>query len=179
VETTDPQATPPNVPTPPLDDLPSWARRRVPRGVAVARGAVPVVSACGGGSQTGEEPPADGAPAGDEPADEPEGDDQPADEEQAGGEALAKTGDVPVGGGVVLADQKLVVTQPSAGEFKAFSALCTHKGCPVDEVADGSINCPCHGSKFSAADGKVMSGPATKPLEAKQVKVDGDSIMLA
>lgn len=90
--------------------------------------------------------------------------------------AIATTAEVPVGSGVIV--DEIVVTQPSAGEFKGFSAICTHKGCTVDEVADGTINCPCHGSKFNL-DGSVANGPATKPLEAKTVSVQGDSIVLS
>ncbi|MEU1388921.1 MULTISPECIES: Rieske (2Fe-2S) protein [unclassified Nonomuraea] len=97
---------------------------------------------------------------------------------QAGG-ALAKTADIPVGGGTIFKDQKIVVTQPTAGEFKAFSAICTHKGCPVGSVADGAIVCPCHGSKFNIADGSVTDGPADKSLAAQQIKVEGDQITLA
>jgi Rieske Fe-S protein len=89
--------------------------------------------------------------------------------------AIAKTADVPVGSGLIV--DKVVVTQPSAGEFKGFSATCTHAGCTVNKVADGTIDCPCHGSKFNL-DGSVANGPATKPLEAKAVTVQGDSIVL-
>jgi Rieske Fe-S protein len=96
-----------------------------------------------------------------------------------GSPALVSTADVPVGGGVVLAAQGLVVTQPTAGTFKAFSATCTHQGCTVNEVAGGTINCPCHGSKFAVADGKPKAGPAKKPLPAKAVAVQGSSIVLA
>jgi Rieske Fe-S protein len=89
--------------------------------------------------------------------------------------AIAKTADVPVGSGVIVGE--VVVTQPSAGVFKGFSAKCTHKGCTVDKVADGTIDCPCHGSKFNL-DGSVANGPADKPLEAQAVTVQGDSIVL-
>jgi Rieske Fe-S protein len=97
---------------------------------------------------------------------------------QAGG-VLGNTADVPVGGGKVFADQKVVVTQPAQGQFKAFSAVCTHQGCTVDEVANGTINCPCHGSKFKIADGSVADGPASKPLPAEQVTVSGNQIRRA
>ncbi|WP_230466009.1 Rieske (2Fe-2S) protein [[Actinomadura] parvosata] len=97
---------------------------------------------------------------------------------QAGG-ALAKTADIPVGGGTVFKDQKVVVTQPTAGEFKAFSAICTHKGCPVGSVEGDAIVCPCHNSKFAITDGSVTAGPAEKPLAAQQIKVENDQIMLA
>ncbi len=89
--------------------------------------------------------------------------------------AIAKTADVPVGSGVIVGE--VVVTQPSAGVFKGFSAKCTHAGCTVNKVADGTIDCPCHGSKFNL-DGSVANGPATKPLETQAVTVQGDSIVL-
>ncbi|MFC7884578.1 Rieske (2Fe-2S) protein [Streptomyces sp. NPDC057376] len=107
----------------------------------------------------------------------------PPASEGAGGEdagaALAATADIPEGGGKVFADQKVVVTQPTAGEFKAFSATCTHQGCAVKSVSDGVINCPCHNSNFSITDGSVQGGPAPKPLPAVQITVSGDSIRLA
>jgi Rieske Fe-S protein len=80
-----------------------------------------------------------------------------------------------VGSGVIV--DKVVVTQPTAGVFKGFSSTCTHKGCTVDKIADGTIDCPCHGSKFNL-DGSVAKGPATTPLEAQAVTVQGDSIVL-
>lgn len=97
----------------------------------------------------------------------------------SGGQELAKTADIPVGGGKILKDRKIVVTQPKKDEFKAFSAICTHQGCTVDTVADGTINCPCHGSKFKIADGSVAHGPAAKPLDKKSVTVANGKITLA
>ncbi|MFD0154204.1 Rieske (2Fe-2S) protein [Streptomyces sp. NPDC055721] len=96
-----------------------------------------------------------------------------------GAPALAKTSEIPVGGGTVFTEQKVVVTQPAAGEFKAFSAICTHQGCLVNKVADGTIDCPCHGSKYRIADGSVVAGPAPRPLPAEQINVSGGSITLA
>lgn len=95
------------------------------------------------------------------------------------GEELGRTGDIPVGGGKVFTDRKVVVTQPAKGDFKAFSAVCTHMGCTVNKVADGTIDCPCHASRFRIADGSVAGGPAPEPLPEKQITVDGDSIRLA
>ena len=97
----------------------------------------------------------------------------------AAGTKLAATSDVPVGGGLVLPDAALVITQPKAGTFKAFSAICTHQGCTVSTVEDGTINCPCHGSQFAIADGSVVNGPAQKPLPAQKIKVSGGSITAA
>ncbi|QLQ36895.1 Rieske (2Fe-2S) protein [Micromonospora robiginosa] len=92
---------------------------------------------------------------------------------------LARTTDIPVGGGAVYASKGVVITQPEAGQFKAFDPICTHQGCPVSNVDGGTINCTCHNSRFSIADGSVKAGPATKPLAGKEIKVEGDQITLA
>ncbi|MGH3243938.1 MAG: Rieske (2Fe-2S) protein, partial [Spirillospora sp.] len=97
----------------------------------------------------------------------------------AGGTGLAAAADIPVGGGKVFEDAKVVVCQPTQGEFKAFSATCTHRGCAVGSVSGGTINCHCHGSKFKITDGSVANPPADKPLEEKKVSVKGGQIMLA
>lgn len=95
-----------------------------------------------------------------------------------GGTELARTSDIPVGGGKIFKERKIVVTQPTKDEFKAFSAICTHQGCTVSTVADGTIDCPCHGSKYRIADASVAAGPATRPLPAEKITVEGNSIRL-
>ena len=104
--------------------------------------------------------------------------DAPASSAPAG-TAIASTGDVPVGGGVIIAASEVVVTQPTAGTFKAFTSVCTHQQCQVASVANGTINCDCHGSKFSITDGSVVQDPAPQPLAPKQITVSGTSISLA
>ncbi|MFI6809461.1 Rieske (2Fe-2S) protein [Streptomyces luteogriseus] len=131
-----------------------------------ATGATALVAACGGGgddsgSASTQPPTGDGATSG------------PA------GQALANIDEIPVGGGKIFEDQKVVVTQPEQGRLKAFSAICTHMHCLVGSVSDGTINCPCHGSKFKIADGAVAHGPATQPLPAEQITVEGNSIRLS
>ncbi|GAA2029215.1 Rieske (2Fe-2S) protein [Catenulispora yoronensis] len=84
---------------------------------------------------------------------------------------------VPVGGGTVNAG--VVVTQPQAGVYKAFSAVCTHQGCTVKEVANNQIHCPCHGSIFSAQDGSVVMGPATQPLAAMTATLSGADVTVS
>jgi Rieske Fe-S protein len=95
------------------------------------------------------------------------------------GTLLGMAADVPVGSGKVFTAAKVVVTQPTKGEFKAFSAVCTHVGCLCNQVADGTINCPCHGSKFKITDGSVAHGPAQRPLPSRQVTAQGGQLRLA
>jgi Rieske Fe-S protein len=91
---------------------------------------------------------------------------------------LAAATEIPVGGGMVLSKANLVVTQPVAGEFKAFSSVCPHVGCVLDKVANGTIDCPCHGSTFRIADGAVVTGPATQPLTPVAITVANGVITL-
>jgi Rieske Fe-S protein len=95
------------------------------------------------------------------------------------GTVLGPASAVPVGGGAVYADQSVVVTQPSPGTFRAFSAVCTHQGCTVSDVYGGTINCPCHGSKFKITDGSVVAGPARRPLPAKRVRSTGGQLSVS
>ena len=139
----------------------SETRRNVILG-AGASGLVVVLAACGGSDATDTEPAAGSGGA-----------------QAAGPGELVPASDIPVKGGKVFKDHGLVVTQPEAGTFKAFSAICPHQGCMVGEVADGVINCPCHGSEFSDVDGSVKKGPATKPLAEKKIVVSGDQITLS
>jgi Rieske Fe-S protein len=91
------------------------------------------------------------------------------------GPLTVKEVDIPVGGGKIFPDAQTVITQPKKGEFKAFSAVCTHQGCLVESVTN-TINCPCHGSKYSITNGSVVNPPAPKPLPPKTIKVSGDSL---
>jgi Rieske Fe-S protein len=149
------------------------SRRNVLAGLAAAGVALPLLAACGSGGDstttgstgttgttgpnTGTTPSSAGGGA-------------------AGGGGGIKTSEIPVGGGRIFASQQVVVTQPSAGQFKAFSAICTHQGCPVTSIEGGTINCPCHGSQFSIADGSVKGGPAPRGLPQKNVTVTGDTL---
>jgi len=92
------------------------------------------------------------------------------------GTQLAATSDIPVGGAALFSSQAVVVTQPTAGEFKCFSSVCTHAGCSV--AAGSTLVCPCHGSEFSITDGSVLMGPASVPLPAKKIAVAGGEIFL-
>ncbi|MEU5419431.1 Rieske (2Fe-2S) protein [Streptomyces sp. NPDC001407] len=158
------------------------ASRRTVVAAAGASGLAAVLAACGSDDSSGDKKTAPAPASSEAPgasgtsASAPEASTAPP---SGAAGALARTADIPVGGGKVFPDTKVVVTQPAKGEFKAFSAVCTHEGCLVRDISGGTINCPCHGSKFSAEDGSVRHGPAHKPLTAERVTVRGDTIHLA
>ena len=147
--------------------------------------ALPVLAACG---EDEPEPASDSetqSPSASDPPQEPETTapetqetEEPEEPPNDGGGGIARTSEVPVGGGLILAKQAVVITQPTKGEFKGFSSTCTHMGCTVNSVSD-TINCPCHGSMFSIEDGSVVGGPAPSALAAKDLVVDGGSINVA
>jgi Rieske Fe-S protein len=140
---------------------PGTTRRALLLG-AGAIGAAGVLAGCGSSSPTTTNPGnggnGGGAPASPQPV---------------------KVSDVPVGGGAIFADQNFVVTQPIAGQFKAFSATCTHQQCLVSRIQGDKIICPCHGSQYNIADGSVAVGPATRPLPARTATVTGDTITVS
>ena len=143
----------------------SWPGRETTRRDALAgagfAGLAATLAACGGGGSSS------GSTSGSGQAG------------SSGNATLASTSEIPVGGGKVFSAEKVVITQPTAGEFKGFSAVCTHMQCLVDKVAGGTIDCPCHGSEFSVKNGSVVSGPAPSPLPAQAIKVAGGKIKLA
>jgi Rieske Fe-S protein len=153
-------------------------RRTVLAGVGIA-GIATALTACGagsGGSGSGSAAaPSDQASSGAGAAS------APASSAAAGGggTALGATSQVPVGGGMVFTAQKVVVTQPTAGQFKCFTAICTHQGCTVGSVSNGLINCPCHGSQYHIADGSVARGPAPSPLAPETITVANGEITLS
>jgi Rieske Fe-S protein len=143
-------------------------------------GLASAITACGAG--TSSSTPAAGNAAGTTGG---AGTAAPASSAAAGGassssatNALAATSKIPVGSGMIFPGPQVVVTQPTAGEFKAFSAVCTHMGCIVNQISNQTIDCPCHGSQYSITTGAVVAGPAPRPLPAKQIKVSGGSIFL-
>ena len=146
------------------------SRRTVLRAISVSGAAAVLLAACGGG---------DAATDGDAPAPDGAGSSGGESSGAAAGGALVATADVPVGGGVILEAEKVVVTQPTEGMFKAFTATCTHQSCTVSSVKADRINCACHGSAFSARDGSVLGGPATRPLKEVPVTVEGDQVVEA
>ena len=143
-------------------------RRAVLGGVAaVSAGAV--LAACGA------DEPAKQPTSGGEDTSGEEGTSSPA----PSGGSIATTEEIPVGGGTVFKQEKVVVTQPKKGDFHAFSAVCQHMGCTVGEVNGDTIQCNCHGSQYNAADGSVKRGPTQKGLPKKNIKVEGDKLIVS
>ncbi|MFE1793265.1 Rieske 2Fe-2S domain-containing protein [Streptomyces sp. NPDC059525] len=145
----------------------SQTARRTVLAAGAAALAGGTLAACGGeekkpATEPGPSTPSAGAPGASSPV---------ASAPPQAAKPLVDSSKVPVGGGTVLKEAKLVVTQPTAGSFRCFSAVCPHQGCLVAKVADGTIDCPCHGSRFQVADGAVTHGPATRGLEEKKIVV--------
>jgi nitrite reductase/ring-hydroxylating ferredoxin subunit len=143
-------------------------RRRLLRCAAVCGAAAPVLVACGSGEEDPSgtaEPDATGGSGG-------------------SGDVLVQASEVPVGGGVVLDD--VIVTQPTEGEFVAYTAACTHQGGKITAVSDdGVMTCSLHGSQFAIEDGENLVGPSGDPggsvadLPQVEITVDGDDITRA
>ncbi len=149
--------------------VPALSRRRALTGAATASLSLPLLAACGSetpSQSAADSPEESGAGATSAPA------------TPATGGPLATVADVPVGGGLVLDEQRVVLTQPTAGDVRAFSAVCTHTGCLVGEV-EKTINCPCHGSRFDASSGAVLAGPAPAPLAPVEIRINGNEVVLA
>jgi nitrite reductase/ring-hydroxylating ferredoxin subunit len=127
-----------------------------------------VVAACGSSEEAAPvESAASEAPAGD------------SSQVTSAADPLASTADIPVGGGLIVEEPAVVITQPTEGDFKAFTAICPHQGCLVSEVVDNEIICACHGSRFSGTDGAVLEGPSQQGLTPAGVTVDGGSVILS
>ncbi|GAA1978234.1 Rieske (2Fe-2S) protein [Nocardioides panacihumi] len=135
-------------------------RRTTLAGAAGLTASLPLLAACGGGSGSG----ASG---------------QDKVTRNKPGTVVGPTSDVPVGSGKIYGDLNVVVTQPEAGTFKAFSATCTHQGCQVSSVDHQAILCRCHFSKFSIENGSVEGGPAPAPLQSVPITVTNGQITLA
>lgn len=154
----------------------STISRRKALGATTAGLGLPLLAACGndgsesGSDATGASDPLPSSPSNSR-ASEPTGSTRrtPAEDGIA-------TSEVPVGGGVI--EGEVVITQPTEGEFKAFTAICTHQGCLVGDVAEGTINCPCHASQFSIEDGSVVTGPAPTALAAVDFRLAGGRIVV-
>ncbi len=158
--------------------VPAVSRRAMLFG-AGAVGAVGVLAACGAEVVPSAPAPTTATGAGTTPS----GPTSAGATSAAGGGGAAdpnaiKAADIPVGGGKIFPERQLVVTQPTAGQFKAFDATCTHQQCLVGSVSNGKIRCPCHGSQFNIADGSVAQGPANRPLAQKNATEANGSITI-
>lgn len=156
---------------------PRPSRRIVFQGLG-ALGVAAVLAGCGGDSDTDADDTTPGDPSTTSgSSDTGSASSGPTNEGVPG--ALAKTSEIPVGGGLILGDERIVITQPTAGEFVAFSAICKHQGFTVTSVSDNVITCSHHGSQYDAETGEVVSPPAPVGLDKVAIKVQGTTIVLA
>ena len=95
--------------------------------------------------------------------------------------AVAKTTDIPIGSGKKFDVEgvPILITQPRAGEFRGFSAVCTHAGFVMSNMANSEIKCDNHGAVYSADDGSVLSGPAPRALGKVTVTIEGDDVLVS
>jgi len=157
-------------------------RRQTLAGAAVVGVGLPLLAACGDNGGSAGDPvssPSSASPSETASESATPSATAPSEKSEPVADALTSTGDVPKGGGRIFTDEQVVVTQPTAGEFRCFTAVCTHRQCLVSSVDGGSINCACHGSRFSIADGSVVNGPATSGLSEVPISVQGKSISLS
>ncbi|NUR29041.1 MAG: Rieske (2Fe-2S) protein [Catenulispora sp.] len=150
-------------------------RRAMFAGVG-AVGAAALLAACSDGSSMPTASSSSAAPTASEPETEPSTD--PSEDAPAGDAVKVSAAGIAVGGGKIFNDQGVVVTQPTAGTYKAFTNLCSHQQCPLAGVSGGTINCNCHFSKFSIKDGSVVSPPATEGLKEYPVKANGTDLSI-
>ena len=78
---------------------------------------------------------------------------------------------VPARGALVYRESRIAVIR-DGNRYHALSLVCTHLGCTV-QVTPKAVVCPCHGSVFDRA-GRVVRGPADRPLERYEVEDRGD-----
>ncbi|WP_239029266.1 ubiquinol-cytochrome c reductase iron-sulfur subunit [Pseudonocardia acidicola] len=120
------------------------------------------------------------APASPPPAAAPSAAEAPATALAApAGTRLVALAGIPVGQSVSATGaggQKLIVTRTGPDSAVAHSAICTHMGCTV-APAGARLNCPCHGSVYTAATGAVVHGPASAPLAAVAVTVSNGQVV--
>jgi 3-phenylpropionate/trans-cinnamate dioxygenase ferredoxin component len=92
--------------------------------------------------------------------------------------------DVPVGESrrFQVGDRLIAIVNLGEDGLRAIDAICSHAYYFLDEgeidVEDETIECPKHGSTFDLNTGRPTTLPATVPVEAYTVKVEGDDVLI-
>jgi Rieske Fe-S protein len=162
---------------------PPVTRRRALAGAAGTGLALPVLAACGsddgGPSSSAPDTTSPSTTAGSTSAAPSESAEPSESASEPAAAGVVSTADVPVGSGVIIAADQVVVTQPTEGDVHVFTTTCTHSGCAVTQISADGIVCPCHGSVFDLTTGDVLGGPAPSPLPTVDFEVDGDQVVLS
>ena len=100
------------------------------------------------------------------------------------GTVIVREADVAPGAAVEFTDeetsQQAILVHLESGDFRAYSAICTHRACTVNYSSSGELACPCHGSVFDSANGAaVIEGPAKRPLPEIPVEVRNGEVFRA
>jgi Rieske Fe-S protein len=104
----------------------------------------------------------------------------PSPGESPAGRELVAVSAVPRGRAVRFTDNDggpAWLVRESNGDFRAFSAICTHAGCTVG-IAGNQFVCPCHSGHYSVQTGAVLSGPPPSPLSPLRVQVAKGKVWL-
>lgn len=83
--------------------------------------------------------------------------------------------EVPIGSAVIV--DKIIIAQPTEGQFVAYSTTCPHQGSPITQVDGDTVRCPSHGSVFNIATGEPVSGPAATGMSTVPVREEGDAVI--
>jgi Rieske Fe-S protein len=92
-----------------------------------------------------------------------------------------KSSELPPNSGKVFAfgSRPAIVVRTPAGDWRAFTAVCTHLNCTVQYRSDMQmIWCACHNGMYDL-NGKVVSGPPPRPLEEYAVHVRSDEVVVS
>lgn len=82
--------------------------------------------------------------------------------------------EIPVGSAVIV--DKVIFSQPTEGEFKAYSQTCPHQHSLITKIEGMTATCTTHYSSFDLATGEVTGGPSPKPLTEYGIENDGGTV---
>ena len=95
--------------------------------------------------------------------------------------AVAKIGDVPVGGMTVVAiDRERIMLANVDGQFFAMRDMCGHRNAPLSRgrLEGCIVECPLHFAQFDVRTGRLIDGPISADVPVYEVRVEGDTVFV-